>query len=120
MDGSINAWIGKAKKDIGTAELLLKNSRFEDSAFFSQQAAEKSLKAVLLKRTKKIRKIHDLVELGRDVNLPEELLEGAKKLTMAYIYSRYPDVKREREMDDIAGDLLEIARGILEWAETKL
>ena len=42
MDGSINAWVGKAKKDIGTAELLLKNGRFEDSAFFSQQAAEKS------------------------------------------------------------------------------
>lgn len=120
MDASIGAWLGKARKDIETAEILMKNDRFEDSAFFSQQAAEKALKAVLLKRTKKIRKIHDLVELGRDVGLPDNLLEGAKMLTMAYIYSRYPDVEKEKEMDRIAGDFLNIAREILKWVETKI
>lgn len=53
--------------------MLFKNKKHEESAFFSQQAAEKALKALSLEKHEKIRKIHDIVELGREVKLPEHL-----------------------------------------------
>jgi HEPN domain-containing protein len=106
MDSSHISWMLRAKKDIDTAKLLLDNGRFEESAFFSQQAAEKAMKAVIIKKSGKLRKIHDLVELGKDVRLPAELLDEAKELTMAYIYSRYPDTNGAKNMKEKAAEFI--------------
>lgn len=120
MGNESPAWMEKAKRDIGTAKLLFGNDRFEESAFFSQQAAEKALKALLIHKKGKLRKIHDLVELGRDVGLPKEMADEAKELTMAYIYSRYPDAEGAEDMKKRAAEFLEYARRILEWSEKSL
>ena len=120
MKPETRKWLGRAKKDLDTARLLLENKKHEESAFFSQQAAEKALKALSLEKHKRIRKIHDLVELGRDVKLPEHLLDDAKELTMAYVYSRYPDVEESKDLEEIAAGFLKYAEEILKWVETNL
>ncbi len=120
MKEDVGRWWKKAKKDLSTAKFLLDGEKYEESAFFSQQAAEKALKALCLKKFGKIRKIHDLVELGRDANLPEELLEKAKELTLAYVYSRYPDIEEAEDMEKAAADFLKYAEKITKWSRKNL
>ena len=120
MKPETRRWLKRAKKDFDTAKLLLKNKKHEESAFFSQQAAEKALKALSLERYERIRKIHDIVELGKDVKLPEYLLDNAKELTMAYVYSRYPDVQESGNLEGIAIKFLKYVKEILKWVERNL
>lgn len=73
-----------------------------------------------MKKTGKIRRIHDLVELGSNVELPEEILNDVKELTMAYIYSRYPDVTQELDLKKKVSHFLEVSKGISKWVEKNL
>ena len=74
----------------------------------------------MIKGSGKLRKIHDLVELGKDAGMPEELLDEAKELTMAYIYSRYPDAQGKEDMEKKASEFIGYARRIVEWSEKNL
>ncbi|MBM3304017.1 MAG: HEPN domain-containing protein [Candidatus Aenigmarchaeota archaeon] len=120
MDAGFMAWLEKARKDLTTASKNYGIEEYEAAAVYSQQSAEKALKAVLIKKTGKLRKIHDLIELGRAVGLPEKLLDKTKELTMAYIYSRYPDAEGAENMKQKSAEFLESARRILEWCEKNL
>ncbi len=68
----------------------------------------------------KIRKIHDLVELGKEVGLPDKILNTAKEVTLGYIYSRYPDVHRARNIKGISKDFINYTEEALKWAKKKL
>ena len=67
-------WWKLAKDDLDSAEANFKIKKYYVCAFFSQQAVEKALKSLLLKKTKILIKIHDLVILGREVGLTKDLL----------------------------------------------
>ena len=61
----VQQWLKKADSDVKTAKILL-NAQADDyfpSAFHSQQAAEKFLKAYLVRHQIEFRKTHDLDEL---------------------------------------------------------
>jgi HEPN domain-containing protein len=61
----VQQWIKKAESDLKAAEILLR-ADVDDcflSAFHSQQAAEKFLKAYLIRHQLEFRKTHDLEEL---------------------------------------------------------
>jgi len=64
----VSAWLSKASLDLRAAEVEL-SSRDDgllgDVLFHAQQAAEKSLKALLAWHDVPFRKTHDLEELGR-------------------------------------------------------
>ena len=45
----------------------------------------------MIERTGELKKVHDLVYLGKNLNLPDNLIDFCKKITPIYIYSRYPD-----------------------------
>ena len=85
--------VEQAKNDYDTAKFNFNGKKYNYAAFLCQQAVEKALKSLLLEKTGNIRKIHDLVELGKEVELSETLLGDVKQLTLAYIHSRYPDVE---------------------------
>jgi HEPN domain-containing protein len=113
-------WMEKAKRDIATARKNFEIAEYEAAAFFSQQAAEKSLKAVIISRKRRLMKIHDLVRLGREVSMPDDMLDEAKELTMAYIYSRYPDAMGSGDMKARASEFIDCARRIVSWSEKSL
>jgi HEPN domain-containing protein len=120
MREEVKSWWNLALDDLDKADILYRNKKYDGAAFYCQQSVEKALKALLLKKVKKIRKIHDLVALGIDAELPENLLNAVKELTMAYIYSRYPDVKQEMNLKEKTTHLLKISKEVLEWVKEKL
>lgn len=120
MEKAVTRWFEQAKDDLGAAQYNFEGKKYKLAAFMCQQSAEKALKAVLLSKTGKIRKIHDLVELGKNVDLPSELLNSCKELTLAYIYSRYPDIKEVKNLNKIVKKFLKVAEDILKWARKQL
>lgn len=88
--------------------------------FLCQQAAEKAMKAVMLEREGEIIKIHDLVILAKKVNAPEEIIQNAKELTLAYTYTRYPDLPKINDAKGKSKVFLDYAKKVIEWAKESL
>lgn len=120
MREEVQRWWKIAADDAEKAQILFKNKKYDGAIFYCQQAVEKGLKALLLRQQERIPKIHDLVRLGKEVSLPEALLNYCKELTSGYIYSRYPDVDEEPNLDQVSKDFLNFAQEILLWIEKKL
>ncbi len=120
MNEEVERWWSKAKDDLEKARIMFENKKFDGAAFFCQQSVEKGLKTLILKEKNQIKKIHDLVELGKEINLPQNLLDHCKELTLSYLYSRYPDVEEEKNIGNVTKEFLGHAREILEWIEKKI
>lgn len=121
-------WLRSAKRDLERAERALLEDDRVSVVFWSQQAAEKALRAVLLAvrggfpRTHNIRRLFE--ELGSDLGLDRETLEEAYALTKWYHVARYPDIaggvpdelisRREAE------EALSVARAVVRAAEETL
>ncbi|MEM1582857.1 MAG: HEPN domain-containing protein, partial [Candidatus Bathyarchaeia archaeon] len=88
-------WLIQAERDLKKAVNDLRTEDWDSAAFWSQQAAEKSLKALLIDGGKVYRG-HDLLEmahvirdnLGIDV---EVIMDDLRELTIHYTISRYPN-----------------------------
>ncbi len=115
-----NDWFKKAERDFQAAKDSLNAKNYEWSCFQSQQAVEKALKSLLIKRFGDFPRIHDLVRLGKDVKLPSELSEGLKELTLSYIYTRYPDIEGEPDLKEKSLNFLNITDNILKWVKKNL
>jgi len=120
MREEVLPWWRKAKDDLEKALILFRNQKYDGAIFFCQQAVEKGLKTVWFLEKNKIKKIHDLVELGKEVQLPDHLLNYCKELTQAYIYARYPDIHKEKNLDVISKKFLNYTEEILQWIEKKI
>ncbi len=92
-------WLRQARDDLEAAQVLAEANRYAQACFWSQQAAEKALKALWFRL--------DLDPWGHSVTrlvreLPEEnrtafspLLDAALYLDKLYIPTRYPDAIAE-------------------------
>lgn len=125
MRQEIKNWWEQAKKDLITAENSLKSEDYYASAFWCQQAVEKSLKALILKKYRdKFIPEHSLVRLGRKVRIPGNYLKGLKKLSPQYFLSRYPDATEEMPYElyekETVFEFLEISKGVLKWIKNQL
>ncbi|MEK6872951.1 MAG: HEPN domain-containing protein [Nanoarchaeota archaeon] len=123
MREEVERWIKMAKDDFDSARSNFENKKYYVCAFLSQQAAEKALKAILLEKTKKIIKIHNLVILGRKVNLPNDLLDKCKLLSIAYLETRYElgnKIPSEKFSEENSLKYLNIAKEILSWVEKNI
>lgn len=114
----------QAKVDLRTAENSLNSGDYYASVFWCQQAIEKSLKAVLVKKTNRLIKIHDLIILGRKINLPRELSKKCEKVSRAYIETRYwvldstTPYKKFNKNNSL--EYLIIAKEIIKWVEKNI
>lgn len=86
-------WFEEGNNDISTARILLDNKKYNPSAFYSQQAAEKILKGLLLAHNEAAWGHSVLTLLRRfaetvDVDI-QEVEQCAKELDRHYIPSRY-------------------------------
>jgi len=116
-----NEWWEQAKRDLRAARSNLLVKEYNISSFQSQQAAEKALKALILKNNNRLPKEHDLVLLANKSKLPENMIQLCKDLTPVYVETRYPDVngfkqytKEESEED------IKMAEEILRWVEKNI
>jgi HEPN domain-containing protein len=84
----------KAKRDFERVRARLDDSDLEDTAFHMQQALEKYLKAFLLSRGWKLKRIHDLEELLNEAIKHnrefERFRKTCQKVTGYYLIDRYP------------------------------
>lgn len=87
-------WLRIAEKDLARTERSLDDEDPELAGFCLQQAIEKFLKAFLLTKGWKLRRIHDLEALLDDAVLHEPALEQfrvtCQKITNYYAIERYP------------------------------
>lgn len=97
MKEECKKWFKKAKEDLRTAKFNYRGKRYDVVAFFCQQAVEKALKALSIEKTGEFRKIHDLKLLGKQVGLPKKYIPLCEEISLAYVYSRYPDIPEIKE-----------------------
>ena len=123
MVNEFKNWLKQAEADIKTAENSLKSKDYYASAFWSQQATEKIIKSLLIKKKNRLIKIHDLVVLGRMAKLPADLLEKVKLLSGIYTESRYgiieDKIPAEKFKEKDASEFLNIAHEVLKWVGKK-
>lgn len=105
-------WISVARKDWHRITVLLEDGDPDGAAFFLQQSLEKYLKAFLLGKGWRLRKIHELDTLLDYAVEFESGLEGFRELcervTGYYYTERYPMiVPSELTTEDIAKDKTE-------------
>ncbi len=86
-------WLDEALDDLAAAEDLYRLGRYSEACFFSHQAAEKAVKAALIKKLKRYEAIHSVAELLRRlatrVSVPQDLIQKDEKLDRFYIPTRY-------------------------------
>lgn len=115
----------QARRDVENARKIIATGAYEVSAFLSQQAVEKFLKAIWIE---KIRKrppaTHSLRELAEGLDVPAELLPRLNYLNPDYTIARYPDaangVPYELYDESIARAKVEAAEEVAGWAERRL
>jgi len=113
-------WIEKAKDDLKKAKDNFNIKNYDLTSFLCQQAVEKALKAVLIEKTKRFPKIHDLVRLGKLAKIDKKLLKDCEKLTFVYVETRYPDINIRKYDKEEAKEDIKIAERILKWVIKKL
>ena len=89
-------WLAEAEGDLETAEILFQNARYNASAFYSQQSAEKALKSLLygvheVPWGHSVRDLLIRVRQIRTLENIEELEACARILDRHYIGARYPN-----------------------------
>jgi HEPN domain-containing protein len=111
-------WVRIAEKDLKRVELGLANDDPGLAGFYLQQALEKLLKAFLLGKGWKLRKIHDLETLIEDAiqfdpNL-KSFQDPCDKITEFYMVDRYPSPMRVEPSGQEVRHALEAVRGLIE------
>ena len=120
VPGSAEDWLRYAKSDLELARIEKPEGvLLENLCFHAQQAAEKTLKAVLIfleidfPRTHNIRTLLDLLPEGVDV--PQEVEESAI-LTDYAVESRYPR-NSEPVDDEEYRQVIGLAETVVSWAK---
>lgn len=114
----------QALHDLNTAEKLLGIEIYYASVFFSEQAAEKALKALHLEKRRRMEFTHDLIELAEALEAPEEVRQSAAELSPDYVIARYPNaanaVPARLYHADSARMHLECAQRVTGWVKREL
>jgi HEPN domain-containing protein len=112
----VRAWMAKARSDLGTArKLALGPDAYLDTAIYHcQQAAEKALKALLVKNDLRFEKTHDLevliTRLTPVAASLNALLDQADRLTPYAVAYRYPGEQLIPTAEEFAAALRALKR----------
>lgn len=120
-------WLAQAEDDYETG-LLLKEKKFSAAAFFFQQASEKALKALALKRHLEYwghSTLRLLQRIEPNLSADDPRYRCCRRLDFYYIPTRYPDAFPEGTASEHFGpeDAKEAeacARTILDWVRKSL
>ena len=124
MKEEAKKWMNLAKDDLKSAQINFDNKQYYVCAFLCQQSVEKALKSLLIKKTGNLLKIHDLVILGKKVDLPEHLLEKCDKLNSVYLDTRYGDLGGKLPSKIftkiISSEFLNSVKEVFRWLEKNI
>ncbi|MGB9937848.1 MAG: HEPN domain-containing protein [Methanobacterium sp.] len=125
MREEVSNWWKQAQKDLESASKNLEIKEYYITAFLSQQATEKALKALYIHKLKESSgQTHSLIFLGKSVEIPDEFLSGLRKLSPDFVITRYPDVAHgvpyELYDEEIANERLNIAKRVIKWVQIEL
>lgn len=113
-------WLNRARSNLARAKVKHKGVYLEDLCFDAQQAAEKAVKAVLIKQDVKFPYIHDLAELltlvgETGIKIPKSV-RIAGELSKFAIFTRYPFESSPIEEKEYRQSV-KIAEQVVKWAE---
>lgn len=115
----VTQWLALAREDLLAGESILTAplSSYGTASFHAQQAAEKALKALLVKHQTEFSKSHNIGQLLRLAEPPapgiSERLESARTLTPYAVTVRYPGEGPLPDRDE-AADHLALARRVVD------
>lgn len=98
---------------------LVEDGHWAAAAFHAQQAAEKAMKAVQIRRHGSFDRIHDLWRLATLLKADATIADHCAELSAWYSAARYPDAGGEASEED-AKESLRRAREVVAWARTQL
>ena len=116
-------WLSRAHSNLRKAQMTTSGVFFEDLCFDTQQAAEKSIKAVMIARGIKFPYIHNIAKLlsileEDGVQIPPEILQ-AERLTRYAHETRYPGVAEPVTQSDYERAVA-LAQAVVAWAEAQV
>ncbi len=85
-------WLREAVTDLTAAKNLAQAKLYAPACFHCQQAAEKALKAALIKIGGSFPRVHSLRQLASQAGLLGQLGDAISLLEGDYTISRYPDI----------------------------
>jgi HEPN domain-containing protein len=111
----------QARADLATANTLMDAGIYYASVFFSQQAAEKALKAAVAESQQRSPKGHNLVYFANCLHAPVAVMNAAADLNPEFLQSRNPDAADgipALNYDVAAAHYhFDCAKEILDWAK---
>jgi HEPN domain-containing protein len=114
----------QARADFATATLLRDGGCYYASVFFSQQAAEKCLKAISMENFHKVQRGHQLVAIADYLHAPLDVMNCAAELNADFSAALYPEaaggIPCQHYNGDDAQEHLECARRIMDWSRESL
>ena len=116
-------WLNRARSNLARARAVTAEAYLEDYCFDAQQAAEKAIKAVMLKRGIDFPYIHDIARLLRllefDGQAVPERFERAADLTRYATSMRYPGTDEPVSAETHA-EAVAVAEAVVRWAEEQV
>lgn len=116
-------WLNRARSNLARAQAKITGVYLEDLCFDAQQAAEKAIKALLIKRGVTFPYVHDLARLvtlleeaGQEI---PEFVRRAEALTRYAVVTRYPGLA-EPVTEAHYQEAVAVAKAVLEWVEDQL
>lgn len=121
----VDDWLTRARSNLYRARIgkVSDEILFEDLCFDCQQAAEKSLKGLLIAFDQEVPRTHiigsllrSLVKIG--VVIPESIIQSSD-LTEYAVHTRYPGMYEPIKEEEFV-DALEIAEQVYSWVLTEI
>lgn len=124
-----NNWLDFAFDDIDSAEIMLRESKYNNVCYFSHQASEKALKGFLEHNNVNPPRVHDLItliKLCQNINNNfANFLPHMRTLNQFYIPTRYPDapvgaISTGLPSKELSEKALNYAREIVDFCKKEL
>jgi len=118
-------WWRQSKHDARTALHSHEAKDFYAAVFWSHQAVEKALKAVVIETQRQLPpRTHNLLDLAKKAGLPPRFHGFIRELSPQYLVSRYPDAAGAAPADLYDGRVSRIilrkSEEVRKWARRKL
>jgi len=116
-------WLRRARSNLSRAKSRIPEVYLEDLCFDAQQAAEKAIKALLIKKGITFPYVHDIAHLltlleQTGVQIPDPV-KRAEDLTRYAVVTRYPGVA-EPVTESHYRDAIVSAEAVVCWAEKEI